>query len=262
MRERRCPRRAPRRRAAARPTRSRPARRLVEPQRARRARRSPTRAAAHARAAASSMRSVWSRVGHRARRRSSARRALRPARSIADFTCALATGSSISMPLQRAASHGRSSGAWPSVVSTVARPSGAAAPRSAPSAASVSDSSPRERRTRPPARRGHRRAGACSVPALRAVDRSPARQPAQADAAHDELVVGDVLDLDAERAHRVDRRLRVAGAAEAVDLASRRRASAPISTARCEIDLSPGTATCPTSATAGSTRIFNRWCVP
>ena len=36
--------------------------------------------------------------------------------------------------------------------------------------------------------------------------------------------------------------------------------SAPIRTARCEIDLSPGTTTCPTSETAGL--IFNRWCVP
>src|SRR5581483_7042747 len=32
-------------------------------------------------------------------------------------------------------------------------------------------------------------------------------------------------------------------------------ASAPIRTARCEIDLSPGTMTCPTSEVAGSTRI-------
>ena len=54
-----------------------------------------------------------------------------------------------------------------------------------------------------------------SVPAFAAVDRAGA-QTAQADAVHDELVVGDVLDLDAERAHRVHRRLRVAGAAEAV----------------------------------------------
>ena len=37
-------------------------------------------------------------------------------------------------------------------------------------------------------------------------------------------------------------------------------ASAPSSTARCEIDLSPGTATCPTSAAAGSS--LTRWCVP
>ena len=32
---------------------------------------------------------------------------------------------------------------------------------------------------------------------------------------NDELVVREILDRDTERAHRVDRRLRVAGAAEA-----------------------------------------------
>ncbi len=48
-----------------------------------------------------------------------------------------------------------------------------------------------------------------------AVDRA-GPQAAQADAPDDEVVVGDVLDLGAERAHRVDRRLRVARAAEAV----------------------------------------------
>ncbi len=47
-----------------------------------------------------------------------------------------------------------------------------------------------------------------------AVDAAGA-QPAQADPAHDELVVGDVLDLGAESAHRVDGGLRVAGPAEA-----------------------------------------------
>ena len=34
--------------------------------------------------------------------------------------------------------------------------------------------------------------------------------------------------------------------------------SAPIRTARCDIDLSPGTTTCPTTAAAGSTRTFSR----
>ena len=34
----------------------------------------------------------------------------------------------------------------------------------------------------------------------------------------DEVIVGDVLDLDAESTHAIDRGLRVAGAAEAVDL--------------------------------------------
>ena len=43
----------------------------------------------------------------------------------------------------------------------------------------------------------------------------PRLQAAQSDTVDDELVVGDVVDLDAERAHGVDRRLGVGRAAEA-----------------------------------------------
>ena len=84
-------------------------------------------------------------------------------------------------------------------------------------------------------------------------------EAAEADSVHDQLVLRDVVDLDAERAHGIDRRLRVAGAEEAahVRLPS---PSAPSSTERWEIDLSPGTATCPLTSAAGS--IFTRWCGP
>jgi hypothetical protein len=49
----------------------------------------------------------------------------------------------------------------------------------------------------------HERAGVAAVDGAGA-------QAAQAHATHDEVVVGDVLDSDTERAHRVHARLRVA----------------------------------------------------
>ena len=97
-----------------------------------------------------------------------------------------------------------------------------------------------------------------SVPALRQ-STVPARRPAQAHAAHDELVVGDVLDLAPSD--------RIASTVACVSPERPKPCtlvspspSAPIRTARCEIDLSPGTTTCPTSEAAGST--LNRWCGP
>ena len=76
-------------------------------------------------------------------------------------------------------------------------------------------------------------------------------QSAQADAVDEQLVVGDVVDLHAERAHGVDSRLRVGGAAEAAH-ASLPVGERPTSTARCEMDLSPGTAMWPARNPAGS----------
>ena len=89
-----------------------------------------------------------------------------------------------------------------------------------------------------------------------AVDR-PARrgEAAQALAEDVQRVLAVLVDRDPEGAHRLDRRLGVGGAAEAGDRASRRRRCAPRSTARWEIDLSPGTAMCPTRRVSGSTLI-------
>ena len=121
------------------------------------------------------MRSVWSRVGIRSMTVVGPS-ALRPARRIADFTCALATSGSISIP--RSAPEPRTtSGAWPSVVSTSApmRRSGAAT-RSI--GRGVSDSSPVSVNSpscpaRTPVEQAHER------PRVAAVDRAGA-QPAQA----------------------------------------------------------------------------------
>ena len=82
-------------------------------------------------------------------------------------------------------------------------------------------------------------------------------EPAQADAVHRELIAV-VVDLGAERAHRCERRRRCRPSARSRARRSRRRETAPSSSARCEIDLSPGTAKCPSSLTAGSTLIDDR----
>ena len=161
--------------------------------------------------AASSMRSVWSRVGIRSMTVVGPS-ALRPASRIADFTCALATSGSISIP--RSAPEPRTrSGAWPSVVSTSApiRRSGAATRsigRGVSDSSPVSVNSPAWPARTPAPRR-------MSVPALRQ-STGPARRPRRPTPLHDELVVGHVLDLGPERAHRVDRRLGIARTAEAV----------------------------------------------
>ena len=78
---------------------------------------------------------------------------------------------------------------------------------------------------------------------------------------HDELVVGDVLDLDAERAHRVDRRLRVAGAAEAVHarLALAERADQD---GAVRDRLVPGHGDVPDERSSGLDPHVNRSCVP
>ena len=60
------------------------------------------------------------------------------------------------------------------------------------------------------------------------------------------------LDARAERLDRGERRERVGVRAEAGHLASTPSQTAPISSERCEIDLSPGTAISPTSAAAGA----------
>ena len=97
-------------------------------------------------------------------------------------------------------------------------------------------------------------------PRVATVDRAGA-QAAQAGAVHDELVVGDVLDLDAERPHRVDGRLRVAGAAEAVHarlaLAERADQDGAVGDR-----LVAGHDDVADQATAGSTACVNRSCVP
>ena len=71
----------------------------------------------------------------------------------------------------------------------------------------------------------------------------------------DDELVAVVVDLDAERAHGRERRLGVAGAARSRGRRVSPSETAPSRSARCEIDLSPGTAKCPSSRTAGSTLI-------
>ena len=156
--------------------------------------------------AAASISSVWSREG--ACSMTVVRPAApRPASSTADFTWALATGSSYSIPCSCAPR--TTKGARPSVVSTPApmRRSGSAI-RSI--GRERSDSSPVSSNDRPSCEREqagqqpHERAG---VPA---VDR-PLRlaEPQQPDAAHDQPVDLLLVHLRAERAHGGDRRLGV-----------------------------------------------------
>ena len=92
-----------------------------------------------------------------------------------------------------------------------------------------------------------------------AVERPGRRaQPAQADAVDDERV--DVLLVDLAPRARARRRAstRCRPSAPSARPASRPSESAPTSSARCEIDLSPGTAMWPSSRATGSTLIEHR----
>ena len=203
---------------------------------------------------ASSMRSVWSRVGMRSMTVVGPS-ALRPARRIADFTCALATSGSISIP--RSPPEPRTtSGAWPSVVATSAPilRSGAAT-RSI--GRGVSDSSPVSVNSpfcpaRTPARRR------MSVPALRQSTlpgrnpRSPTPCTTSSSSATSSTGTPSARSASTVACVSPERPKPCTPVSPSP--------SAPIRTARCEIDLSPGTTTCPTSETAGS--ILNRSCVP
>ena len=78
-----------------------------------------------------------------------------------------------------------------------------------------------------------RRAAACSVPALPAsIGSAGARSPRRPTPWTTQLVDVELLDLDAERPHRVHGRLGVAGAPEALITCTGPSASAPSSTAR------------------------------
>ena len=146
------------------------------------------------------------------------------------------------------------SGRWPSVVSICApiRRSGAAI-RSIGRA--ESDSSPvsvnvpvleREQPDDQPRERA--RVAAVDLGGL---------QAAQADAVHDELVAV-LVDLHAERRARRRASTRCRPSGRSRGRRSSPSETAPSSSARCEIDLSPGTAKWPSSATAGSTLIDHR----
>src|SRR5213078_3993227 len=63
-----------------------------------------------------------------------------------------------------------------------------------------------------PGEQTHERAGVSAIDCC-----GLTRESGQTPALHDKLVFRDVVHFDAERAHGVDRRLRVAGAAEAAD---------------------------------------------
>ena len=146
------------------------------------------------------------------------------------------------------------SGAWPSVVST----------RRAHPAERLGDALHRPRRERRVADELEaarlagehaRRAGASASRRCRSRSRPRASQAPQADAVHAQRV--DVL-LDRPR-RRARGPRRSSPLCRPSGRSPRSRVSpsqiAPISTARCEIDLSPGTATCPSRAGTGSMRI-------
>ena len=162
--------------------------------------------------------------------------AIIPAIRTHDFTCALAIGSSYSIP---ASSAPRTVKEEAAVARPHRRPSGAAAPPRGPPAGAGSSRRRRASRRRPaaePARQeAHQRAGVAHAdePAGRLERGVQARRGSEA-------VASLLLDAGAERHHRVERRARVLGVEE---VAHGHGSShiAPISAARCG-------STCPAAA--------------
>ena len=157
---------------------------------------------------------MWSRVGTRSTTVVGPSAAYSPASTTHDFTCALATGGSYRIGRSPLASI--ASGSRPPSVSTLApiRISGSAIRRMG---RELSDSSPMSSNRRPrwPARiPGSNRA---SVPALPQSIGSFRRLQVAQPGTGDPQGVTVLVDPDAERPHRRDRRLGVAGATETRD---------------------------------------------
>ena len=191
--------------------------------------------------APSSMSSVWSRVGAGSTTVVWPP-ALIPASSTADFTCALATGSSYVSP-RSASEPSITSGAWPSVVA-ISAPICLSGSAIRSIGLELSDSSPVSSKrpdcpaTIPASRR-------ISVPAL-AQSTGPARRPRSPTPRtySSSCATSSTLTPSARTAETV--------ASVSADRPKPRTSVspspiAPSSTARCEIDLSPGTATWPVS---------------
>ena len=200
---------------------------------------------------------MWSRVETRSTTVVSPTASSSPASSTHDFTCPLATGSSYSMPrsgprvdAERQVAVGRFD---------TRRPSRRAARRSGPSARAESDSSPEELEPLPCLPCEDARDETDERSRVAAVDRFGGRaQAAQAEAADPQDVVSLLLDLHAERAHRAQASTRCPPERPKPVTTVSPSQIAPISTARWEIDLSPGTATAPRRLMAGATTVTDR----
>src|SRR5581483_1836014 len=197
--------------------------------------------------AASSSSSVWSRVATRSTT-VVAPLALRPARRTADLTWALATSGSNSMPRSPAEPR-TTSGAWPSVVSTpapirrsgsairsIGRPESDASPRSVNSPSWPAATPARSRMSVPEFAQSTAPGRSPRSPTPRTTSSSSATSSTSTPSSRTASRVACVSP------ERPKPRTRVSPSP-----------SAPRRTARWEIDLSPGTATWPTTATAGST---------
>ncbi len=79
-------------------------------------------------------------------------------------------------------------------------------------------------------------------------------KPCKPDAVHAQAVGAELLDAHAHRLERLHRAQAVLAVEKAADLGGAFGQRAPSMTARCEIDLSPGTRTSPGSVPPGCTR--------
>ena len=164
---------------------------------------------------AASMRSVWSRVTAGSTTVVGPSSAKSPARRIADFTWALATGSSYSIGMQPAAANRQRRVALGRFDARAHLAQRHGDPLLRPRRERlVADERELALLAGEDARdEAHQRAGVAAVERLGGRD-----EPAQPAPVHPHDVVGDVDDLDTELTRDGDRRLRVGGATEAADL--------------------------------------------